>query len=113
MGILIQLAGLWVQVGEHRLAGELQASIEALPAEVVLTNGPFMAAHLAGVQNKTILYVADEAALAELVVRLAADGVEQIAVVPLAYVPLAVPSQAGNVALRATIPIVYELEAAP
>ncbi|MBX3056482.1 MAG: glycosyltransferase family 39 protein [Anaerolineae bacterium] len=113
IGVLIQLAGLWVQVGEHRLAGELQASIEALPAEVVLTNGPFMAAHLAGVQNKTILYVADEAALAELVVRLAADGVEQIAVVPLAYVPLVVPSQAGNVALRATIPFVYELEAAP
>jgi hypothetical protein len=107
---MLQLAGLRVQMGEHRLAGALQASIEALSAEVVLTNGPFMAAHLAGVQDKTILYVADEAALAELVARLAADGVDRIAVLSLEHLPLMVPEQVGDVALRPLDQYVYELE---
>jgi hypothetical protein len=110
LGIMLQLAGLRVQMGEHRLAGALQASIEALSAEVVLTNGPFMAAHLAGVQDKTILYVADEAALAELVARLAADGVDRIAVLSLEHLPLMVPEQVGDVALRPLDQYVYELE---
>ncbi|HRQ36739.1 MAG TPA: hypothetical protein PLD25_02360 [Chloroflexota bacterium] len=113
LSVVIQLAGLWVQVGEHRLAGELQANIEALPAPVVLTNGPFMAAHLAGVRDKTMLYVADEVALADLVARLSADGVTLIAVLPLEYVPLPVPEQVGDVALRPIAPYVYELERAP
>ncbi|MCP4362695.1 MAG: hypothetical protein GY796_32220 [Chloroflexi bacterium] len=113
VSLIIQLAGLHMQWRKHQEAQQIQAFVNGLPAEVILTNGPFLAAHISGVDsNKMFMYVADEQDVITLIPRLLAGGIHRVAILPLEYIPLTVPERVGDIRLKPTQEFVYDLERA-
>lgn len=109
--VLIQLAGvraLYMHKAEHK---NWQDAIAALPADVVLTNSPFIASFMAGIEDKTFLYVENEADVRLLAQRLAAQKVDRFAWVPVPEeaAVLNMPAQAGPFQIEAETPFVYRL----
>lgn len=109
----IQLAGvraLYLHKAEQK---QWQTSIAELPPEVVLTNSPFIASFMAGLEDKIFLYVKDEADITLLARRLLAQDVDSFAWVPLPpeASTLEVPERAGDILIRREAPFVYRLEA--
>lgn len=112
LSFLIQLAGLrdlYVQKAEHKHG---KSVIAELSPTVVLTDNPYLASFLVGLEDKTFLYVRDEVELTVLLQRLLAQDVDSIAWVPgpPGVTTLALPDRAGDILIRRESPFVYHLE---
>jgi hypothetical protein len=110
LSLSLQLAGLLVQVETHNQAKQLQDTISALPAEVILTNAPFMPTHIASIDNKIFLYVETEEDMIKLINRLDEDGVSQIGIINLEAIALPIPEQVGGIQLEQTEEFIYKLQ---
>jgi hypothetical protein len=110
MSILLQLLGLrlfWQQTAENQA---IQASLATLPAEVILTNHPFLPTMLRGLDDQFFMYVDSEADFETLIPRFAEAGISHFAFVAVAALPLDVPEQVGDIEVRQLSPVLYALE---
>jgi len=110
ISILIQLSGLVAQIDEHKQAKQLQDAITALPANVILTNAPFMPTHIAGVDDKIFLYVETEEDIAKLITRLDTAGISQLGFITLEAIPLPIPEQVDDIQLEQIDKFIYKLK---
>lgn len=110
VSIVIQLAGFVAQINEHQQTKQLQDTVAALPAAIILTNAPFMPTHIASVDDKTFLYVETEEDIAKLLPRLGEAGVGQIGFITLEAIPLPIPEQVGDIHLQQMDRFIYKLE---
>ena len=107
--VLLQGAGFYMQIVRHQDNGAVRDGLATLPVDIVVTNGKYLPAEAASLDDKVFLYAKDEAALLVLLNRFGEQGMTEFAVVPLAFVPLPVPAQVGDLAVREIRPFVYEL----
>jgi hypothetical protein len=107
--VLLQGAGFYMQIVRHQDNGAVRDGLATLPVDIVVTNGKYLPAEAASLDDKIFLYAKDEAALLVLLNRFGEEGVTEFAVVPLAFVPLPVPTQVGDLEVREKRPFVYEL----
>lgn len=110
MMLLIQLSGFKMQLGVHQEAKQIHNFLDKLPSEIILTNAPFTPAHIAGLEDKTFIYVANETDLTEMLARLANNNIRRFVVFPLEYIPLSVPDQIENYNVQSIQEYVYDLE---
>ncbi len=110
LSVGVQMAGLCVQWRQHRGQAAVQTSIARLPAEVILTNSPFLPSYMSGLPDKIFMYVADETDVKVVIPRLAACGVRRVALVPVENLPLTMPMQIGEWRLKEIAPLVYVME---
>lgn len=110
MCILLQLLGIrlfWKQTAENKT---IQASIAALPTEVILTNHPFLPTMLRGLEGQFFMYLDEEADFETLIPRFAQQGISNFAFLEVPALPLKVPEQVGDVRVERLSPVVYTLE---
>lgn len=111
--ILLQLLGLrlfWQQTAENQA---IQAALANLPAEVILTNHPFLPTMLRGLDNQFFMYIDDESDFDTLIPRFAEQDISHFAFVSIAALPLDVPERVGEIRVRQLSPVLYKLELPP
>ena len=108
-GVALQLLSVHRLFDEH--AGQISAkeAISALPADLILTNHPFVPAYMSGLVQKNFMYVKDENEIRHLIRRIHANGIERFALLSLERVPLQVPA-VDDVTVKRTAPLIYEIE---
>jgi hypothetical protein len=114
MSIVLQFAGLRTLRLQQQKVGQIQAMVTDLPAEIILTDHYFFPSKMASVKGKLFFYVTTKEDVEKLMLRFAAGGIEQIAIIPVTYFvpehpPLEIPDRAGGVILREIEPLIYEL----
>ncbi len=111
LSIMIQLIGVRYLI-LHVKNGQVapRDNLAALPADVILTNKPYLTSMMSSIEGKTFLYVEDEWDLVEVASRLKAAGVDRFAVEAFPERPLSVPEQAGNLRFRSVTPHVFQIE---
>ncbi len=107
--LLIQLIGVRLLFKTHIGQIPTVQAIDALPAEVLITNHPFLPVFMSRVDDKMWLYVNNEAELADLVPKLTSQQITEIAVVPLEGSSLRLPPQIDNVFIEPQGEILYRL----
>lgn len=109
VSVLLQLSGFYFQFSRHQQTGAFRDGVASLAADVVVTNGPYLAVESASLADIMFFYVMDSEALQVLIPRFWEAGVTEFAVVPLELIPLTVPDQVGELEVRQKRPFVYEL----
>ncbi|NKQ34174.1 MAG: hypothetical protein HF973_00990 [Chloroflexi bacterium] len=109
--VIIQLAGVRHIVVKRQENVALYKAIDALPADVIVTNHPFLPTTLISLwEDKTFLYVDSEEDIAAVIGRLKENGISRFAFISLYDLPLSVPERVDGVTVRQVTPVVYELE---
>lgn len=96
IGVALQGLGVrrvFVDHEPHRL---IRQGLEALPGDLILTNHVFMPSFMTSIDDKSFLYVRDDAELDELLQRLAARGVRQVGVIPQRQGQLRAPQRVAG-----------------
>lgn len=107
LSLMLQVAGvhLLYQVRQdNRLVLDL---VESLPADIIITNHPFLPTDMSMAEDKNFLYVADAAGLETVLPQLYVNGIRRIGLIPL--VPYAWEEFAGQITLEEAAPLVYDL----
>jgi hypothetical protein len=91
----------------------LQAEISELPVQVILTNHPFLPTSLVGLEEQFFMYIDSEEDFETLIPRFREQNISTFAFIPVAALPLTVPDQVGDIAVRQISPVVYELISPP
>lgn len=107
--VIVQLAGVRVLLRTHRRQAVLREGLRDLPADVILTNSPFLPSQMSSLREKTFLYLDSTEDFDAVVPRMMAEGIDRIAVVPVEGIPLAVPNAVDNFRLEETEPLVFRL----
>ena len=107
--IIIQFAGVRVLFEIHEQQRLVRDGLEALPAELILTNSPFLPSQMSSLQDKMFLYVNSEEDFQTIVPAMMRNGIERMAVVRVQGLPLNVPATVGAVRLTEVQPLIYEL----
>jgi hypothetical protein len=113
LSIILQLLSLrlfWQGQQDNTLT---QAAIAGLPADVILTNHPFLPTMLMGLEEKFFMYIDSEEDFYTLIPRLQEQNISRFAFISVAALPIAVPDQVGDIEVRQIEPVVYELIVAP
>jgi hypothetical protein len=106
----LQVYSVGLLASSHKQKIWLQSAIAALPVDLILTNNPFIPAFMVGLDDKQFLYVDDVTDLAELLPRMQSADIRRFALVTDENHPLLVPPTVGEISVRQTAPLVYELE---
>jgi hypothetical protein len=109
MSVVIQAAGLRTLWYKHENEAEIQHLVAALPVEWILTSDPFLPSFMSALDDKSFLFVNDQAGLARLVPRLAEDDITCFALIESSPFPLTVPEQIEGIALIQVTPAVYAM----
>ncbi len=113
LSIMLQILGLrifWQQTAENQ---SIQAALAELPAEVILTNHPFLPTMLRGLDDQFFMYVDSETDFETLIPRFADAGITQFAFVSVAAIPLEVPERVGSINIKRESPVLYRLDLPP
>lgn len=108
--VLLQFSGVRLLWQKHQSQMEDKAVVSALPADLILTNSPFLPSFMAALDDKLFMYVDSEDDVAKLVSRMVDHGIERFALVLVTGRPLAVSAQVDGITLREIQPFVYQLE---
>jgi hypothetical protein len=111
--IFLQLLGIRLFWQRQQANNVLQAEISELPVQVILTNHPFLPTSLVGLEEKFFMYIDSEEDFETLIPRFREQNISTFAFIPVAALPLTVPDQVGNIAVRQISPVVYELISPP
>jgi hypothetical protein len=113
LSLLVQVAGVRAMFRAKADLKQWQTGIGSLEAEVILTNSSIFASYMTGLDEKIFFYVDNEAEVALLAERLAAQGEDRFAFVPFPLPPgappVTIPEQAGSVQIEADGPLEYRL----
>ena len=85
-------------------------AIADLPANVILTNHPFLPTTFSSLEDKIFMYVDEEADFSILVPRFVNAGISRFAFISLEDLPLFVPDHVGDISIRQLTPVLYELD---
>lgn len=109
--VIIQLLGVRQIILKHQENKALYTAIDTLPAEIVVTNHPFLPTTLISLwEDKTFFYVASEEDIAAVITRLSDKGISRFAFISLQDLPLFVPEQVDGIKIWQITPVLYELE---
>lgn len=111
LSVTVQFAGVRLLMQKHIEDSATRDYLQALPAEVIVTNSPFIASEMTSVE-KVFIYVADEDNLQTLIPRLWQNDVNTFAIAPLAALPLAIPASVAGIEVQEVQPDIYELRQA-
>ena len=108
-GVLLQLLSVRLLFQRHAEQIATKKAIASLPADLILTNHPFLPSFMSALDEKMFLYVKDEDDLHRLLPRLQDQDVKRFALVTVAGMPLHVPAVEG-VRVKPIGPLLYELK---
>ncbi len=108
-GLIIQLASLSVLKREIYSSNTIREAIAEMPAQIILTNGPFLPSQALPGNDKIFMYVNDPADIEKLVPRFYEQGIDQFAFIPLEIIPLEMPEQVGRHQLEEFSPFHYRI----
>jgi hypothetical protein len=109
LSIILQLMSLrlfWRRQHDNTIT---QTAIANLPAEVILTNHPFLPTMLMGLEGQFFMYIDSETDFDTLIPRLQDQNITRFAFISVAALPLSVPSLVGSIEVKQISPMVYEL----
>lgn len=114
LSLVVQATGIAVlqfrKVGESRRV----ARIASLPADVILTDDLFLASHMVSLEDKVFLFAGHEAEILLLAQRLARQGVDRFAFIPMQPgEQISLPERAGPVRIVPEGPDLFRLEGRP
>lgn len=104
---LVGLRHLYVNQPENVT---MRNAIQALPAQIILTNHPFLPSLMSSVEGKIFMYVDNNHDLVTLIPKFAERGYDRVAILPLEASQLSLSEQIEDVTVRQIGPAVYALE---
>lgn len=93
--VLLQLVGVRYLFHQKREYATTKQFLANLPADVLITDHPYLPSLMAGLEEKEFLYVIDEQGLRSLLPSLQESGVQRFAVLTYGS-PLSVPARVGG-----------------
>ncbi|MFQ5613338.1 MAG: hypothetical protein ACE5H9_14515, partial [Anaerolineae bacterium] len=106
---LLQMQGARLLHENHRQQAVYRDALAALPADVILTNEPFMPSAMSSITGKIFIHVRDERELEALLPRLAQHGIDRVAVVSQEAAPLSLSDEIGGFSVEQIAPFIYEI----
>ncbi len=110
ISFIVQAMGARYLILDHQAKAILRNMIRELPAELILTNDPFLASNMSSITDKQFMYVFDEQDIAIIVPRLIDANIHQFALFPEEATPITIPKQTGDVYLKQVSDFIYQLE---
>ena len=112
LAFLLQITSIHQLYGVERSQLATRQAIKNLPAQLILTNNPFLPVLMAGIDTdeKWFMYVSDTADLETLILRMADHNVDRFALVTVEGMPLVVPEQVEAIRLQQVGTLTYELQ---
>jgi hypothetical protein len=98
--IVLQLFGMRVFIRQTTENTQIQATIASLPAQIILTNHPFLPTMLYGLEEQSFMYVRTEADLEELIIRFIEQEISEFVFLGVDGLSLQVPTQIDGVKIQ-------------
>lgn len=111
--IILQGYSVFLLHQGHQHEIKLRTAIYNLPAELILTNNPFLPSFMASLENKQFLYIDDSEDLQTLVPRLLHEDIDRFALVTMESMPILVPSQVDTININQIDTLIYSLDTFP
>lgn len=110
LSVFVQLLGVRLLFNELGQEVALYDHIAQLPADLVVTSGPYLGARMQGaLPEKTFIFVSDTDGLEALVPRFVEHNVDRFAVLVWEDLPVDVPTHVDATHIREVSPSVYEV----
>lgn len=108
--VVIQGLGVYLIMRTMAEQVDVRQQIASLPANLILTNHPFLPSFMTSLEEKTFLFVADEDDLETIIPRIVDQEIRHIAVLPLESGQFILPHQIDQIKIVQIETAVYQLE---